>query len=155
MKQETRQGSWHGRLYALIHRTFGARMEDDPDGFTYWTLVALAALFLAASAIIFVVTNICTLPFGVYARPAWENPNRFVLLFFPKRVPVIAVAVGIYFVLIAARQWSERGLFATVGPFVVMIAVLVASFGGFIALNRLLSARHETGRNAGTGSAQE
>ena len=130
--------SWHAQLYRQAYTDFSVPASR-ADRLAYCTAIAGQIVYRACLAIFWGTLNICTLPFGVFVEPLWRKFARFRLLQFPRRIPVIAVALPLLLAYAAYQTFQIYGVWHVILPFVAIAAASTTSlglFGGFNLLRR-------------------
>jgi hypothetical protein len=128
---------WHARLVAW----FAALASDHPAAeYEVWAYLGMAvagACYLGLAVAATVVINLCALPCGVYAGPAWRADARLRLLTFkPGGLPIIAVAGPCWVALALWRAWVDQGAVYALGPFLATPLLALVLVGGLRLANR-------------------
>jgi hypothetical protein len=135
--QGIERNSWHGRLFAWSYSAFDQQVPKQFDIWLYGTTVLGALVFLACGAVICIILNIGTIPFGVFVEPIWRPDARFRRLAFPGGIPIISVALPILLAYAGWCTWVARGPIYAIAPFVLTAAMGFSLLGCFVVFNRL------------------
>jgi hypothetical protein len=127
---------WHGKLYALSFAMFGARPWPAPDHWAYGFTIAMTLLYCAVAAAISVALNIATLPFGVYAEPAWRPRARFYIIRVAG-IPILPFSTALGLGYATFETWISRGPLIALGAWLFVPGLGVALLGAAMAVNRL------------------
>jgi hypothetical protein len=133
--------TWHSKIYALSYTMFGALPQSAPDRWTYWCTVAGTSGYCLLAGAIFVALNIATLPFGIYAEPAWRAKSRFSPLHFPGPFPIPFIAAPLWLAYGTYCAWVARGAIFALGPWLFVPGLGLLLLGGTMFYNRLRKGR--------------
>jgi hypothetical protein len=127
---------WHRKLYALAFTMFGARPRRAPNHWAYGSTVATTLLYCAVAAAISVALNIATLPFGIYAEPAWRPRARFYIIRIAG-IPILPFSIALGLAYVTCETWILRGPLIALGAWLFVPGLGVALLGAAMAVNRL------------------
>ena len=130
------QTSWHGQLFVSSYTAFNQKPPKQIDLWSYSATVAAAAVFLICSFFACLLLNISTIPFGVFAEPAWRDSARFRLLAFPGGIPIISIAMPAWFAIAAWHNAKAHGIGHTLAPFVITMVLAFALVGCAVLFNK-------------------
>lgn len=128
---------WHARVFAGAYSIFGIPAPLQVDRWFYLVTIALALVSLAVAALVCLVINTATLPFGVFVEPVWRRNPRFRLLRLPGGLPLLVVASMVLGLYTGYRHVLAFGPAMTFGGAAFTLVLGVVCFAVVIAFNEI------------------